>query len=282
MRVRIVEAVAAGAIVVASVLVALFVRSAMRRRLRPRLPIHAYKPLENLAFYGIVITGIFLALVPFEISLASLLVAGGFAGIVVGFASQQTVSNFISGVFLLLEQPLRIGDPVAIGEIGGTVLDVSILSTKIRTWEGYIVRIPNSVVFNSSITNYVKTRARRVEITIGISYDSNIEKAREILVKMMQEHPYCLVNPAPEAFVDSYADSAVVLKARCWAPPSVWFAAKVDLQTRMKKTLEEAGIKIPFPQLDVHIKDATDIRVKLANEQDQHERTSVEGRGGDV
>lgn len=268
-KVKFAEVVIAGIIIVVSVFIALIVRNTMRKSLQQRLPSYAYKPLENLVFYGIIVAGILSALTPFGISLSGLLVAGGFAGIVVGFASQQTVSNFISGLFLLIEQPLRIGDPVTVGDVSGVVVDINILSTRIRTWDGYIVRIPNSAVFNSNITNYMRTRARRVEITIGISYDSDIEKARETLIKMMQDHPYCLVNPAPEVFVDNYADHAVVLKVRCWAPPPVWFATKIDLQTRMKKVLEEAGIKIPFPQLDLHIKDAADMRIKVVEEHGQ-------------
>jgi len=260
LKAKFTEIIVAAVIIIVSVFIALFIRNAMRKSLQQRLPSYAYKPLENFVFYGIIVIGILSALSPFGISLSGLLVAGGFAGIVIGFASQQTVSNFISGLILLIEQPLRIGDPITIGEVSGVVIDINILSTKIRTWDGYIVRIPNSIIFNSNITNYMRTRARRVEITIGISYDSDIEKARETLLKMMQEHPYCLVNPGPEVFVDNYADSAIILKARCWTPPPVWFATKTDLQTRLKKVLEDAGITIPFPQLDVHIKDTTDMK----------------------
>jgi len=271
LKAKFMEIVVAGVVIVASVLLALLVRNVMRRKLQQKLPSYAYKPLENLVFYGIVAVGVLSALAPFGISLTGLLVAGGFAGIVIGFASQQTVSNFISGLFILIEQPLRIGDPVTVGNVSGVVLDISFLSTKIRTWDGCIVRIPNSVVFNRNITNYIRTKARRIEITIGISYDSDIEKARETLINMMKEHPYCLVNPGPEVFVENYADSAIILKARCWTPPPVWFATKMDLQTRMKKVLEEAGIKIPYPQLDVHIKDIANMKSKITDNRNQHE-----------
>ncbi|MET1128364.1 MAG: mechanosensitive ion channel family protein [Thermoproteota archaeon] len=256
------------AIIVGFVFLALFVRSLTRRSLAPKLPPHVYRPLENFLFYGIIVAGVISALYPFGITLTGLLVAGGFAGVVIGFASQQTVSNFISGIFLLVEQPLRVGDPVTVAGVSGVVYDISILSTKIRTWEGPIVRIPNSTVFNEIITNYVRTRARRVEYSIGIHYDSSIEKAVEALKKMMEEHPFCLANPAPEVFVDNYADSSIVLKVRCWAPPQVWFATKVELQTKTKKVLEEAGVKIPYPQLDLHIVSAqTDLPVRLKSEQ---------------
>jgi len=249
------------AILVATVLFALLVRRLMRRSVRGRLPEYVYKPLENIVFYSIVFLGIVVALIPLGVNLSGLIVAGGVAGIVIGFASQQAVSNLISGLFLLIEQPLRIGDPVSLEGVEGVVLDINVFSTKVRTWDGRIVRIPNSTVFTSIITNYYRTRARRVEISIGLSYDTDIEKALEVLRGLMEDHPFCLVNPAPEVFVQEYGDSAIVFTMRCWAPPQVWFRTKVELQTRLKEELDRAGIEIPFPQLDLHIKDAPPLRV---------------------
>ncbi len=250
-------------VVAASVVIGLLIRRLMRRSLSPRLPSYVYKPMENLVFYAIVFSGLVIALAPFGISFSSLLVAGGFAGLVVGLASQQAVSNLVSGIFLLVEQPLRIGDPVSVGGVSGIVSDINLLSTKIRTWDGYIVRIPNSSVYSSNITNYARTRARRIDIKIGVSYDTDIDKAIETIKKLIDEHPFCLVNPAPEAFVEDYADSSIVINARCWAPSQVWFATKTQLMTRLKKALDEAGIEIPFPQLDLHVRDSAELPVRL-------------------
>jgi len=249
--------------VAGSIVFALALRVFLRRSLQSRLPGYVYKPLENLVFYSVLVLGVVAALSPLGVSLSGLLVAGGFAGIVVGFASQQTVSNLISGVFLLLEQPLRVGDPVSVGDVSGVVVDVSVLSTRIRTWDGNIVRIPNSTVFNSIVTNYVRSRARRVELSIGVSYESSIEDARRAILGLIESHPFCLVNPPPEVFVEEYADSAVLLKARCWTPPQVWFQTRVELQTRLKEVLERMGVKIPYPQLDLHIKSPEKLSVRL-------------------
>ncbi len=257
------EVLVAVVVVAASVVIGLLVRRLMRRSLSPRLPSYVYKPMENLVFYAIVFSGLVVALAPFGISFSSLLVAGGFAGLVVGLASQQAVSNLVSGIFLLVEQPLRIGDPVSVGGVSGVVSDINLLSTKIRTWDGYIVRIPNSSIYSSNITNYARTRARRIDIKIGVSYDTDIDKAIETIKKLMDEHPFCLVNPAPEAFVEEYADSSIVINARCWAPSQVWFATKTQLMTRLKKALDEAGIEIPFPQLDLHVRDSAELPVRL-------------------
>ncbi|BEP17883.1 mechanosensitive ion channel family protein [Pyrofollis japonicus] len=262
LKARLEALAAAVAILVATILFALLVRRIMRRSLQGRLPQYVYKPLENITVYTIIFLGAVAALAVLGVNLSGLLVAGGIAGIVIGFASQQAVSNLISGLFLLMEQPLRIGDPVTLGDVSGVVADINIFSTRIRTWDGTIVRVPNSTAFTSIITNYYRTRARRVEIRIGLSYGTDIDKAINVLRGMMEEHPFCLVNPAPEVFVEDYGDSAIVFTMRCWAPPQVWFATKVDLQTRLKKELDKAGIEIPFPQLDLHIKDSAPIPVE--------------------
>ena len=255
---RLEQIVIAVAVLLIGIVVAYFVKVTLRRSLAPRLPPHVYKPLETIIFYSLLFLAGVTALYPFGINLSALLVAGGFAGLVIGLAAQNTLSNLVSGVMLLIEQPLRVGDPVSVAGVSGVVVNISVFSTKIRTWEGPVVRIPNNEVFNSVITNFVRMRARRVEFTIGVHYDTNIQEAVKVLKDFMEEHPLCLVNPAPEAFVESYGDSSINIRVRCWAPPQAWFATKVDLQTRVKDALDRAGIKIPYPQLDLHVVSVND------------------------
>ncbi len=263
----------AGAIITAIVIfavgvfIAYLVRGVMRRSLQYRLPVHVYKPLEALVFYSLLfLTGVS-ALYPFGVNLSGLLVAGGFAGIVVGLAAQSTLSNLVSGLMLLVEQPLRVGEPVSVAGVSGVVVGISVFSTRIRTWDGPVVRIPNNDVFNSIITNYVKMKARRIEFVIGVHYNTDIDYAIDVIKNFVSEHPLCLVNPGPEAFVDNYGDSSVNIKIRCWAPPQAWFATKVELQTKIKRVLEEAGIEIPYPQLDLHLVSQKDsLRVRLEEE----------------
>ena len=266
------------AIMLVGATVAVVVRSVMRRNLSHRLPPYIYRPMESLVFYLLLAVSGVAALAPFGINPSALLVAGGFAGIVVGLAAQNTLGNLVAGVMLLIEQPLRVGDPVNVAGVSGVVANISVFSTEIRTWDGPLVRIPNSTVFNEMITNYVKVRARRVELLVGIHYDSDIEKAREALLDLMQDHPFCLVNPAPEAFVEEYGDSSIVIRARCWAPPQAWFATKVDLTTRVKETLDSAGVVIPYPQRDIHLVSPGEIRVRLTGSSREGCR---EGGGGE-
>jgi len=255
------------AVMLLGAVVAVIVRSIMRRNLSHRLPPYIYRPLESLVFYLLLAIAGIAALAPFGVNPSALLVAGGFAGIVVGLAAQNTLGNLVAGVMLLIEQPLRVGDPVSVAGVSGVVANISVFSTEIRTWDGPLVRIPNSTVFNEMITNYIKVRARRVELLVGIHYKSDIERARKALMELMQEHPFCLVNPGPEAFVEEYGDSSVVIRARCWAPPQAWFATKVELMTRIKETLDSAGVVIPYPQRDLHLVSPSEIRVRITREE---------------
>ncbi len=237
------------------VAIALFIRYWMRRVAKPRIPLHVYTALEKLVVYGIIILGVLAALAPLGIELTGLLIAGGILGIVIGFASQTVVSNFLSGIFLYIEAPFKVGDAVQIMDYGGRIEDISIMSTKIRTWDGILVRLPNDKLFNSDITNYSRSVARRFRFKIGISYDSDIEKARQALLKLMEEHPMVLVNPGPQVLVVEYGDSAIILEVRGWAPTQVWFDTYMSILRMAKSALDRPGVKIPFPQLDLHIKE---------------------------
>ena len=243
-----------------TLLVALIVRVLMRRGLRPKVPIDVYSPIEKATIYTIVIVGVIASLTPLGISLTGLLVAGGFAGIVLGFATQTVVANLFSGLFLLIERPFKIGDTVQLMNYTGIVEDVSIMSTRIRTWDGVFVRLPNNKVFSTDIANYAKGVARRLSVKIGISYNSDISKAVKVLRDLMSDHPYVLVNPEPEVLVDEYGDSAIILEVRAWVPVNMWFRVRADLMREIKKSLDNAGIEIPYPQLDLHFRNEVRLR----------------------
>ncbi|OYT51237.1 MAG: mechanosensitive ion channel protein MscS [Desulfurococcales archaeon ex4484_204] len=244
------------------IVVAFFIRLSLRRGLKPRVEPHVYAVIEKVVVYGVVALGVMASLSPLGIDLTGLLVAGGIAGIVIGLASQTVFSNLISGVFLYIDRPLQIGDPVSVGDVSGQVIDISILSTKIRSWDGYIVRVPNDKVFQSAIMNYGRAVARRVVYSIGISYGSDVGRAREAILKVMEGHPFVLKEPPPEVFVNEFADSAIVLTARCWTPSQVWFPTKAALLEVIKEELKKHGVEIPFPQLDLHVKEDVKVLVR--------------------
>ncbi|KPU64083.1 mechanosensitive ion channel protein MscS [Thermococcus sp. EP1] len=204
----------------------------------------------KLFYYILVILAFFIALniAGFTGKLTTLLAAAGITGIILGFASQTVVANFVSGIFMYFDKPLKIGDPVEVGGYSGIVHDIRILSTRIRTWDGLLVRIPNEKLFNSDIKNLQKYPARRVDIIVTIAYKEDIQKAINLIKEMLDEMPYVLAEPEPAVFVDNLGDNGVHIAVRAWAPSEKWFNVRTQILQRIKDTLEREGIEIPFPQ----------------------------------
>ena len=238
----------ASLIMISAVLIAKIVAASLRRTLSDRLRRDQLEILVKIFYYTIITLG-FITITPlFGVSLSGLLVAGGITGIVLGFASQSVVANFISGLFLLWEKPIKIGDQVSVGDISGFVEDIHIMSTIIRTYDGLFVRIPNEKVFTSNITNYVANVARRFEYVIGIRYSDDANRAIEIIRDVIDREPFALKYPEPSIFVDDLGENSVNIIVRIWAPSSEWYDVKMRLLWKIKEELEKNGIEIPFPQ----------------------------------
>lgn len=235
-------------IIFVSFIIAKIVRVNVRRSFKEKIPGTTLIAVEKIFYYGIIFIGLVIALPYIGVKLSGLLVAGGILGIVIGFASQTVVSNFISGLFLLIEKPIKIGDGISIGDVSGVVKDIKILSTTIRTWDGIYVRVPNEKVFNSSIQNFVAHAARRFEYKIGIAYKDDADKAIKIIENLLEEHPLILKEPAPQIFVEELGESSVNLTIKIWAPSAHWYSVKTEMLWKIKVALEKEGIEIPFPQ----------------------------------
>ncbi len=231
-----------------SILLAVLAKKLAYRSLLRNMPRDVASIVEKLIYYGIIALGTLSALSIAGVETTGLVVAGSIFGVALGFASQTVVSNFLSGIFLYIDKPFKPGDPVEIEGVSGIVMDVTVFSTRIRTWDGIHTRLPNSKVFEATIRNFVANVARRVEYRVGIAYDADIGKAVEVIRRVLDEHPLVLEEPEPQVFVEDLGDSAVILNVRFWAPSSHWFQAKAELLRRIKEALDEAGIEIPFPQ----------------------------------
>ncbi len=233
-------------------LVAIFIAKGvaidLRRLLKERVAKGHLEIIVKVVSYAIIIIAILSILPTVGVKLSGLLVAGGIVGLAVGFASQSIIGNLISGIFLMIERPIKIGDSVNIEGTGGIVEDIRIISTTIRGFDGLYVRIPNQKVFTASVTNFVANIARRFEYVVGIRYSDDADKALEIVKKIIEEHPLALKNPAPQVFVDNLGDNSVNIVVRIWAPATEWFGVKTELLWEIKKAIEKEGIEIPFPQ----------------------------------
>ena len=220
----------------------------LRKILKERIRKDTLEIVIKVATYGIVAAALFYALLVLGINLSGLMVAGGVAGIILGFASQNIIGNLISGIFLIIERPIKIGDQVRIENHAGYVQDIRIISTTLRTYDGLYVRIPNQNIFTSSITNYVNHIVRRFEYIVGIRYRDDADAAIAIIKHVIDAHPFALKKPSPQVFVDNLGDNAVNILVRIWAPISEWFSVKMELLLEIKKSLEAQGIEIAFPQ----------------------------------
>jgi small-conductance mechanosensitive channel len=238
-------------IIAIGIVIAKIVAINVRRALAERLPKSENELLAKVVYYIIVIWAVIVALPYLNINLSGLLVAGGIAGLVIGFASQSVVSNLVSGLFLMLERPIKIGDTINVAGVGGTVEDIRILSTIVKTYDGIYTRLPNEKVFTSNITNYVQNPTRRFEYRITIRYQDDADEAIKIARKVIREHPFALKNPGPSVFVDKLGDDGVILTARIWAPAQNWWEVRTDLLWKIVKKYEENGIQIPYPQRTV-------------------------------
>lgn len=182
----------------------------------------------------------------------SLVAIVGAAGLAVGLALQGSLANFAGGVLLMIFKPMQVGDFIEAQGESGTVKEISIFYTKLITINNQLVILPNGKLSNDNIVNYTSEGKRRDVLTIGISYDSDIKKAREILVNLMKEQEAILKDPEPVVFVGELADSSVNLSVRFWALNEDFWDCHFYIIEEAKTRLESAGITIPFPQRDVH------------------------------
>ncbi|RNJ75616.1 MAG: mechanosensitive ion channel family protein [Nitrosopumilus sp. D6] len=217
----------------------------------PSLPKDTAKNLGKLIYFGIIILS-FLAFTSSQgIDLSGLIVAGGIFAVVIGFATQSVVSNLISGLFLIVEKPAKHGDTIQLPDMGitGTLLDIGTFSSRMRKFDGTIIRIPNEKFFTANIRSLVASVARRADATVGISYKSDIPLAISAIKKEIRATmPFVLCIPEPDFWIEDLADSSVNIRVLVWHPNEDWGQAQPLLLGVIKRALDSAGVEIPFPQ----------------------------------
>ncbi len=208
------------------------------------------KKVINYTFYIIILMYI---LSLFGIKLSAIWGAAGIAGIAIGFASQTSVSNLISGLFVLGEKTMKIGDFISVGGQAGTVDSVGLLSVKVHTPDNQMIRIPNSTIINSNFINNSFFGKRRITFSVSIDYNSDMRSALEALKKVQPLCPTVLTEPAPTAWFDSFGDSGINITFAAWFQPPNLVQTKNDVFIAIKKVFDDANISIPFNKLDVSI-----------------------------
>ena len=238
-------------IIAAVVIVYKIVSILLRRGLSGKVEPKNIDNLIRLVFWIILFIGFLVASPQLHIDLSGLLVAGGVVGVALGFASQNTLSNFIAGILLMIERPIGLGEVVVISGIEGYVEGISLLSTRIKTYDGVVLRIPNTTVFSANITNCVSNVARRISYTVEIGYSEDADAAVKIIRDTVDKHPYILSEPAPTIYVDDLGDSGIKIVAYLWTPSKYWWDAKIALLWEIYKALRDANVDIPFNQLTI-------------------------------
>ena len=191
----------------------------------------------------------------FGIETTSLIAVFASAGLAVGLAMQGTLSNFASGVMLLIFRPIRVGDFVEVAGQAGTVKEIAIFNTIMHTGDNVRIVIPNGAVYGDIVKNYSYNETRRIDLVMGIGYGDDIGQAMQIIERVVTGDERTLSDPAPVIAVAELADSSVNLVVRPWCNASDYWGLRWDLTRKLKEELEAGGCNIPFPQTDVHIID---------------------------
>ena len=187
------------------------------------------------------------------VPMTSMFAVLGAAGLAIGLALKDSLSNIASGVMLVTLRPFHVDDIVTINGVTGKVEMVSIFQTRLRGADNQVITLPNSLITNDSIINLTPDTMRRVELVIGIGYSDDIDKARAIAMDAMKSDSRVLAEPEPSVFVYELAESSVNLGIRCHVGNADWFATRCELTEQIKKRFDKDGISIPFPQRDLHL-----------------------------
>ncbi|MCD6450021.1 MAG: mechanosensitive ion channel family protein [Thermotogaceae bacterium] len=232
----------------------LIVEAILRTAKRLKRPITMPNTMKTIIGVLILLIALMVVLDFWGKSFTALAASLGIGGIVIGLALQEPLSNLISGMFLLLSGAIREGDTVNIADYSGTVRAINVNHTIIETFDGKKVMIPNKTVWSSSLMNYWPSTKRRIDLDIGISYNSDMKKAVEVLNKCLNEVDLIEKEPAPFVVFTGFDNSSINFQVKFWVRRENYFDAQMALAIKIKEEFDREGIEIPFPQVDVHMK----------------------------
>jgi len=205
--------------------------------------------IASTIYYTIIAITIYAALRRLGIEATGLLAVFGAAGLAIGLALKDTLGNIASGFMLLILRPLNVGDYVQTPTVRGTILEVGLFSTTVKSVEGIFIYVPNSEIWSTRIQNFGRHTERKLIVDIGVSYDTDIEQARAVLIEAMRSQPMTRESPEePHVLTQAFTDSAIILSSRVWMPGADWLVNASTMRQVLKEALDKAGIEIPFPQ----------------------------------
>lgn len=220
----------------------------VKRRFSPQSAMLVQKGL----FYGGSAVVLVMVLQEMGFSLAAVIGAAGIAGVAIGFAAQTSLSNIISGFFLISERPFEVGDLITVSGTSGFVLSIDLLSVKLRKFDNTFVRIPNETLIKAEVTNITRFPIRRFDLTLGVAYKEDISRAIQVLKDVADKNPYSLDEPAPMIAFTGFGDSSLDIFCGVWFAKTDYLALRDSLLPAIKQRLDEEGIEIPFPHRTIY------------------------------
>lgn len=238
-------------------LLALMVSRLVQRVAHRRMTAHVAQIVRRLVFYSLL--GVFVAAAMSELgfSITVIMGAAGILTVAIGFASQTTASNLISGLFLIGEHSFEIGDLIRVGDLTGEVLSIDALSVKLKTFDNLFVRIPNETLIKSQVTTLTRYPIRRIDLLLGVAYKEDIEHVRDVLTTVADANPLCLDQPAPQFIFTGFGDSSLNIQFSVWVVRENFLELRNAISAEIKKAFDGAGIEIPFPHRSLYAGEAT-------------------------
>ncbi|MGY6553096.1 MAG: mechanosensitive ion channel family protein [Wenzhouxiangella sp.] len=227
------------------------------RALRPRLSAHVLQLVRRIVFYLILALFLASALRELGFSLAVLMGAAGVLTVAIGFASQTTASNLISGLFLIGERSFEVGEIIKVGQTTGEVLSIDPLSVKLRTLDNLHVRIPNETLIKSEVTTLNRYPIRRFDLMLGVAYKEDLNRVREVLMQVAEANILCLDEPAPLFIFNGFGESSLDIQFSVWARRENFLKLRNTISAEIKQAFDAAGIEIPFPHRTIYTGEVT-------------------------
>lgn len=209
---------------------------------------------RRLTAYVIFALGVVMALRQLGFELTALLGAAGILTVAMGFAAQTSASNIISGLFLMGERSFGLGSVIRVGNTTGEVVSIDMLSVKLRTFDNLLVRLPNEMLVKSEITTLSHFPIRRVDVMLGCAYEQDLERMREVLMRVADKNPLALEEPKPLFIVTGFGDNAITIQFSAWTTRESFLDMRTSLYCDIKRAFDEEGLEFPYPQRTVHHK----------------------------
>ncbi len=242
----------------AAMLLSRFVRFILNEDVFPRVKAAHGVPyaISTLVHYALVIGGFLVGIAAIGFDTSRFTIVAGALGVGIGFGLQNVVNNFVSGLILLFERPIQVGDAVELGQLSGEVRRIGIRSSTIRTWDGAEVIVPNGSLISDSVTNWtLSDRSKRIEIPVGVAYGTDPSEVVSLLTKTISQHPEIVALPPPNTLFVGFGDSSLNFLVRGWtAKYDRWVAIRSELMVAIDRALKDANMEIPFPQRDLHLR----------------------------